>query len=108
MVNMRGGHGNVVFGRNGVKFDYSKLQKVRELLNKQKIFTIKPLEEIQEFKDGGKMNVIPEGSLHARLHHMENAEGRVYGAVDIQLHIFRYPSRLRCKPDPRKHLSVKA
>lgn len=27
-----------------------------------------------EFKDGGQMNVIPEGALHARKHHMENDE----------------------------------
>lgn len=25
----------------------------------------------QKFKEGGKMNIIPEGELHARLHHME-------------------------------------
>ena len=24
-----------------------------------------------KFKEGGKMNIIPEGELHARLHHME-------------------------------------
>ena len=24
-----------------------------------------------KFKDGGKVNVIPEGALHARLHHMD-------------------------------------
>lgn len=29
---------------------------------------------LPEFKEGGKMNVIPEGALHARLHHMENSE----------------------------------
>lgn len=30
--------------------------------------------EVQAFKEGGQMNVIPEGALHARLHHMENAD----------------------------------
>lgn len=39
--------------------------------NLSKIFNIGNL---QQFKEGGQMNVIPEGSLHARLHHMENAE----------------------------------
>lgn len=29
---------------------------------------------IPEFKEGGKFNVIPEGALHARLHHIENAD----------------------------------
>lgn len=30
--------------------------------------------EVPEFKEGGQMNVIPEGNLHARLHHMESSE----------------------------------
>ena len=84
MIGMNGGPKNLVMGRNGVKFDYSKLQKVHELLNKPKIYNLKPLEEeIQEFKDGGKMNVIPEGSLHARLHHMENAEGLTKKGIPV-------------------------
>lgn len=29
---------------------------------------------VEEFKSGGQMNVIPDGSLHARLHHMENGD----------------------------------
>lgn len=35
---------------------------------------LKILQEPQKFQDGGKMNVIPEGNLHARRHHMENDE----------------------------------
>lgn len=31
-------------------------------------------EDIEEFKEGGSINVIPDGALHARLHHMENDE----------------------------------
>lgn len=30
--------------------------------------------DINFFKNGGQMNVIPEGALHARLHHMENGD----------------------------------
>jgi hypothetical protein len=29
------------------------------------------------------MNVIPEGSLHARLHHMENAEGLTKKGIPV-------------------------
>ena len=29
---------------------------------------------IEEFKEGGAFNVIPDGALHARLHHMENSD----------------------------------
>jgi len=28
-------------------------------------------EEPESFKQGGKVNVIPEGALHARLHHLD-------------------------------------
>lgn len=40
-------------------------------------------EEVQEFKDGGAVNVIPEGNLHARLHHMEDAEGLTKKGVPV-------------------------
>lgn len=30
-----------------------------------------PIESIQEFQKGGSINIIPEGALHARLHHIE-------------------------------------
>ena len=39
--------------------------------------------DVPEFKEGGKMNVIPEGSLHARLHHMENAEGLTKKGIPV-------------------------
>lgn len=42
------------------------------------VFKYKPEIEhpttIDFFKNGGQMNVIPEGALHARLHHMENGD----------------------------------
>lgn len=34
-------------------------------------FTEESTDEIPEFKEGGSVNVIPEGALHARKHHME-------------------------------------
>lgn len=47
------------------------------------------LQEVQldsilpEFKEGGKVNVIPEGALHARLHHMENAENLTKKGIPV-------------------------
>ena len=38
---------------------------------------------IPEFKEGGQMNVIPEGSLHARLHHMENADNLTKKGIPV-------------------------
>ena len=31
-------------------------------------------EQVSKFKEGGSFNLIPDGALHARKHHMENAE----------------------------------
>ena len=44
--------------------DYSILFKSGGVLEEKPI-------QVEEFKEGGKMNIIPEGELHARLHHME-------------------------------------
>lgn len=64
--------GAVRMGETGMKFEYM-LEKPFEY-----ILTLDtPKEEsrlIEEFQRGGQMNVIPEGNLHARLHHMENAD----------------------------------
>ena len=38
---------------------------------------------IEEFKEGGSFNVIPEGALHARLHHMENAENLTKKGIPV-------------------------
>ena len=82
MNNLNGGFGNILFGRLGLKIE--TLAKVHEILNKPKVVdTLKEYEEVPEFKTGGKMNVIPEGSLHARLHHMENAEGLTKKGIPV-------------------------
>lgn len=80
--NMNGGIGNIMFGRLGLKVEI--LPKVHAILNAPKVVdTLSEFEEVQEFKEGGKMNVIPEGSLHARLHHMENAEGLTKKGIPV-------------------------
>lgn len=83
MVDMNGGFGNISFGRLGLKIDI--LPKVHAILNAPKV--VATLTEYEEepplFKEGGKMNVIPEGSLHARLHHMENAEGLTKKGIPV-------------------------
>jgi hypothetical protein len=83
MVDMNGGFGNISFGRLGLKIDI--LPKVHAILNTPKV--VATLTEYEEetplFKEGGKMNVIPEGSLHARLHHMENAEGLTKKGIPV-------------------------
>lgn len=38
---------------------------------------------VKYFQEGGKVNVIPEGALHARLHHMENAENLTKKGIPV-------------------------
>lgn len=38
-------------------------------------------ETTQKFQNGGQMNVIPEGALHARLHHMEDENPDLKGQI---------------------------
>lgn len=79
---MNGGIGNIMFGRLGLKVEI--LPKVHEILNRPKVLDVlTEWEEVPEFKEGGKMNVIPEGALHARLHHMENAEGLTKKGIPV-------------------------
>jgi hypothetical protein len=84
MVDMNGGFGNISFGRLGLKIDI--LPKVHAILNTPKVvatLTEYEEEETPLFKEGGKMNVIPEGSLNARLHHMENADGLTKKGIPV-------------------------
>lgn len=38
---------------------------------------------VQEYKEGGSFNVIPEGALHARLHNMENADNLTKKGIPV-------------------------
>lgn len=38
---------------------------------------------LPKFKEGGKVNVIPEGALHARLHHMDNADNLTKKGIPV-------------------------
>ena len=72
--------------KHGMKLDLDKLNRVKRLASAPKVVDVLGEfkdEEVQEFKEGGKMNVIPEGSLHARLHHMENAEGLTKKGIPV-------------------------
>ena len=81
MRDMNGGFGNISFGRLGLKIEY--LKHFHEWQKQPKVVETLTEFEIPEFKEGGKMNVIPEGSLHARLHHMENAEGLTKKGIPV-------------------------
>lgn len=58
--------------------DGGKLEETVYYINEISIEEVLP-----EFKEGGKFNVIPEGALHARLHHMENAENLTKKGIPV-------------------------
>lgn len=70
---LSGGYRNMAVGRNGMKILDAESQWAREVLTKAKI---RPKEKLEEqspkFADGGKVNVIPDGALHAHKHHLED------------------------------------
>lgn len=70
---LSGGYRNMAVGRNGMKILDVESQWAREVLTKAKI---RPKEKLEEqspkFAEGGKVNVIPDGALHAHKHHLED------------------------------------
>lgn len=69
---LSGGYRNMAVGRNGMKILDAESQWAREVLTKAKI---RPKEKLEEqppkFAEGGTVNVIPDGALHAHKHHLE-------------------------------------
>ena len=63
---LSGGYRNMAVGRNGMKILDAESQWAREVLTKAKI---RPKEKLEE---GGTVNVIPDGALHAHKHHLED------------------------------------
>lgn len=66
---LSGGYRNMAVGRNGMKILDVESQWAREVLTKAKI---RPKEQSPKFAEGGKVNVIPDGALHAHKHHLED------------------------------------
>lgn len=58
-------------GRDGMKL-ISK-EDVKQLIASRK----QTIEDVALFKDGGKMNILPEGKLHAHNHHLEDVDERL-------------------------------
>lgn len=62
--------------KKGMKFP--ELDTARSLINSWKV---KPTEDPQKFQLGGKMNLIPEGALHARKHNLEKVNPELEGQI---------------------------
>lgn len=68
-------------GKSGLKMDREFAKRVIKLSNgkKSKAKRIQEevrAEEVAGFKNGGAVNVIPDGALHAHKHHLEDVDGK--------------------------------
>ena len=94
-MSINGGYKPLAIGRDGLKITPERLKEAKEIAKciRQKKRNVAftnvipaeareamrdvtkvPNDAVPFFQEGGQMNVIPEGSLHARLHHMEDDE----------------------------------
>lgn len=68
-------------GKSGLKMDRESAKRVIKLSNGKKSKAKKiqeevRMEEVAGFKNGGAVNVIPDGALHAHKHHLEDVDGK--------------------------------
>lgn len=74
-LQMSGGYDPTVSAKFG-----TKLQRAKRIVSQYKINHVKPNVQqettIQEFKNGGSFNVIPEGALHKNKHHLEQIDDK--------------------------------
>lgn len=68
---LSGGYRNMAVGKQGMKILDKESQWAREVLNKHKE------EQPPKFEEGGKVNVIPDGALHAHKHHLEEIDPKL-------------------------------
>lgn len=52
-------------------------------INSISIINAVEVDQLPEFKEGGSFNVIPNGALHANLHHMENADNLTRKGIPV-------------------------
>lgn len=68
-------------GKSGLKMDREFAKRVIKLSNGKKSKAKKIQEEVRAeevagFRNGGAVNVIPDGALHAHKHHLEDVDGK--------------------------------
>ena len=66
----------LLLSKKGMKFP--ELDVARNIINS---WTVKSTEDPQKFQLGGKMNLIPEGALHARKHNLEKVNPELEGQI---------------------------
>ena len=73
----------VLSAKLGTKINPAKL---RNIAKKVKVDSKK--EDVEKFENGGKMNVIPDGALHARLNHLDGELGEAVTSKGIPVVTF--------------------
>lgn len=66
-MQLRGGYNSMVAAKKGAKL-FNNLEDVKRILESKN--------KVESFKQGGSINVIPDGALHARKHHLEDIDER--------------------------------
>ena len=66
----------LLLSKKGMKFP--ELDVARSIINS---WTVRSTEKPQKFQLGGKMNLIPEGALHARKHNLEKVNPELEGQI---------------------------
>lgn len=75
MLQFSGGMQSYSLGKNGMKFP--ELDEARDLIKSWKAKKV----ETPKFQLGGKVNLIPEGHLHARKHNLEEINPELEGQI---------------------------
>ena len=85
-----GGFQNVYTGKEGTVLNkISYIDEAPSIINELSYIDEAPSiieefqDQLQSFKEGGSFNIIPEGALHARLHHMEDADNLTKKGIPV-------------------------
>lgn len=79
-----GGFQNVYAGKEGTVLNkISYIDEAPTYINEAPSIIEEFQDQLQSFKEGGSFNIIPEGALHARLHHMEDADNLTKKGIPV-------------------------
>lgn len=79
-----GGFQNVYTGKEGTVLNkISYIDEAPTYIDEAPSIIEEFQDQLQSFKEGGSFNIIPEGALHARLHHMEDADNLTKKGIPV-------------------------
>lgn len=79
-----GGFQSIYTGKEGTVLNkISYIDEAPTYINEAPSIIEEFQDQLQSFKEGGSFNIIPEGALHARLHHMEDADNLTKKGIPV-------------------------